>query len=269
MTGNGETMIEVTGLSKSFDEREVLIDINFTVEKGTTLSIMGSSGVGKSTLMKILIGAIRPDRGRVKIAGVDIAGLDERGINAVRKGFGVLFQDAALLNSMTIGENVALPILYHGKRLNDEEIDIMVTLKLNQVALLDQKQKLPEKLSGGQRKRAGLARALALDPRLLFYDEPTSGLDPKTTAEIDSLINEMKSAHGMTSVVVTHDVQSAYRISDRIIILGRGNKIVINGTVEEVRDSTDPEVRDFLEGRIPDDDDADDREFFLRDLLQL
>jgi phospholipid/cholesterol/gamma-HCH transport system ATP-binding protein len=189
-------------------------------------------------------------------------------MDRVRRKFGVLFQDAALLNSMTVAENVALPIRYHG-RMNDEEIDIMVTMKLELVDLLKHKSKLPGELSGGQRQRAGLARAMALDPQLLFYDEPTSGLDPQTTDEIDTLINDLKKKMGMTSVVVTHDVKSAFDISDEILLLG-DRTVLARGTVEQIRSSQDPHVRDFIEGRSRGADDrAGARDEFLRDLLQL
>ena len=263
-----EPLVEVRGVSKAYNGRAVLEDISFSVPKGTTLTIMGGSGVGKSTLLKMLIGAVRPDRGEIRIAGKDIAGLSERRINRVRRKFGVLFQDAALLNSMTIAENVALPILYHS-RMNDEEIDIMVTMKLQLVGLLGRKDALPEEVSGGQRKRAGLARALALDPVVLFYDEPTSGLDPVATAEIDELVNDLKAKTGITSLVVSHDVTSAFRISDRIIILDSG-RIAAAGTVEEIKNSEDPLVRQFIEGRSGGPIKMrGSREDFLRDLLQL
>jgi phospholipid/cholesterol/gamma-HCH transport system ATP-binding protein len=264
-----DVLIEVTGVSKSYEGRPVLRDVSFGVPRGTTLTIMGGSGVGKTTLLRVLIGATRPDAGCVLIDGADIAHLGGRALDRARRRFGVLFQDAALLNSMTIAENVGLPILYHGAGLNDEEIDIIVTMKLQQVGLLERKHALPEEVSGGQRKRAGLARALALDPLALFYDEPTSGLDPVATAEIDDLINDLKTKMGMTSVVVTHNVTSAFRISDQIVILDEG-RIIEQGTPEQIQASSNEKVRQFIEGRS----DGPIRmrgshDQFLRDLLQL
>lgn len=262
-------MIDVREVAKSYGDRPVLEDVTFSVPRGTTLSIMGGSGVGKSTLLKILIGAERPTRGQVKIAGEDIAALDDRELDRVRRRFGVLFQDAALLNSMTIAENVALPIRYHGAKLNDEEIDIMVTMKLQLVDMLHRKEALPGNISGGQRKRAGLARALALDPVVLFYDEPTSGLDPRMTADIDELINDLKGKLAITSIVVTHDVHSAFRISDQILILDKG-RIVARGTPDEIRADENPDVVDFIEGRrTAAADRSTSQDLFLRDLLQL
>jgi phospholipid/cholesterol/gamma-HCH transport system ATP-binding protein len=280
-----EFLIEVRGVAKSFGRRQVMHDITFSVRRGTTMSIMGGSGVGKSTLLKILIGALKPDEGEVRIDGVDLATLDERGLDAVRRRFAVLFQSGALLNSLTVAENIALPMRFHGN-LIESEMQEHVRIKLAQAFPLPEEAdeqkarqwadhlkmllaRLPGTLSGGERKRVALARALALDPRILFYDEPTSGLDPMTTAEVGLLINRMRDKMRLTSLVITHDVKSAFQISDRIILLDEGT-ILEQGTPDEIRASTHPRVRDFIEGRVearPERRNLNER--FWRDLLEL
>lgn len=241
-------IITVEGVRKALGGVDVLDDVGFAIERGKTLAVMGTSGTGKSTLLKIMIGTLRPEAGRVTIDGEEITKLDGKGLDRARRKFGVLFQSAALLNSLTVGENVALPLRYHGEHLAEETIDIVVTVKLRAVALLHRKDALPEQLSGGERKRAGLARALALDPLVLFYDEPTSGLDPVATGIIDDLINDLKTKGGITSVVITHDIESARRIADEIILL-HGGKIYFRGTRDEFFHSNDEGVRQFTEGR--------------------
>lgn len=242
------SLITVEGVRKNLGGVNILDDVGFPVERGRTLAVMGTSGTGKSTLLKIMIGALRPDAGKITIDGDDITVIEGKPLDRVRRKFGVLFQSAALLNSLTVGENVSLPLRYHGEQLAEETIDIIVTVKLRAVALLHRKDAMPEELSGGEKKRAGLARALALDPVVLFYDEPTSGLDPVATGTIDDLINDLKTKGGITSIVITHDIESARRIADEIILL-HGGKIYFRGTRDEFFHSPDEGVRQFIEGR--------------------
>jgi phospholipid/cholesterol/gamma-HCH transport system ATP-binding protein len=213
-----------------------------------------------------MIGAYTPTHGDVQMGGQSIVGLREREMNAVRRRFGVLFQSAALLNSMTVGENVALPIEAH-TRLDPQTIDIMVRVKLEQVGLSDAYDRLPSEISGGMQKRAGLARAIALDPEIVFYDEPSAGLDPIATAVIDELINDMKKKMGMTNIVVTHVMESVRRIADRIIMLDRG-RVLLDGTLDDLLGSDDPRIQSFVKGeteQLVGDSTAFDR--FVSDLL--
>lgn len=231
-----EAIVEVNNLAKWFTSGNgqrirVLDDINLTVYEGETLVIMGGSGCGKSTLLNCMIGEYRPDQGQIKIFGKDITLMNEFEMNEIRKKFGILFQSGALFNSMTVGENVALPLLEHSD-VDPSVIDIIVTIKLEQVKMLPHRDKTPSQLSGGQKKRAGLARAIALDPQILFYDEPSAGLDPVTVATIDDLIISLSKKLGVTSVVVTHDMASAFRIADRMVMLHAG-KILRIGTRQE------------------------------------
>jgi phospholipid/cholesterol/gamma-HCH transport system ATP-binding protein len=231
-----EAIVEVINLAKWFNSGSgqrirVLDDINLTVYEGETLVIMGGSGCGKSTLLNCMIGEYQPDQGKIKIFGKDITLMTEFEMNEVRKKFGILFQAGALFNSMTVGENVALPLLEHSD-VDPSVIDIIVTIKLEQVKMLPHREKMPSQLSGGQKKRAGLARAIALDPQILFYDEPSAGLDPVTVAAIDDLIISLSKKLGVTSVVVTHDMASAFRIADRMVMLHAG-KILRIGTRQE------------------------------------
>lgn len=231
---------------KGSDSIDVLRGISFALEKGKTVCILGGSGGGKSTLLKVMIGVHTPTRGDVCILGQSIVGLREQEMNAVRKRFGVLFQSGALLNSLTVGENVALPIDAHTK-LVPATIDLMVRLKLEQVGLGDACDRLPSEISGGMQKRAGLARAIALDPEIVFYDEPSAGLDPIATTVIDELINEMKRKMGMTNIVVTHVMESVRRIADRVIMLDQG-RILLDGTLDDLLNSTDPRIQSFVNG---------------------
>ncbi len=239
-------VIEVTDVSKTFNGRNVLDGVSLTVRRGETLVIMGASGCGKSTLLRCLIGAHNVDRGTVKLFGKDIAKLRQRDLDGVRKRYGILFQSGALFSSMTVGENVALPLKEHTK-LGADMIDLMVKVKLELVGLREAEDRLPSEISGGMAKRAGLARAIALDPELLFYDEPTSGLDPIMTGIIDSLIVDLARTMSVTSVVVTHDLHSAFRVADRMVVLNNG-KIVLQGLPHEIRSSSDPFVRRFIHG---------------------
>lgn len=222
-----EPIIIVKDLVKKFGEQVVLNGVNFDVCRGETMVIMGGSGSGKSTVLRMMIGSIVADAGSVTMFGQDMAMLDEDGINALRKKFGILFQSGALFNSMTVAENVALPLQEHTS-LSQQTIDIMVKIKLELVGLREHADKYPAQISGGMKKRAGLARALALDPQILFYDEPSAGLDPVTSAEIDRLIMDLSKKIGVTSVVVTHEMDSAFRIADRMAMLDKGRMLMVD-----------------------------------------
>ena len=239
-------IIELRHVRKVFGGQVALDDVSFSVEKGTNFVILGASGGGKSTLLKIMISAVRADAGEVILDGTDLSTASDAEIEDARRKFGVLFQDGALLNSLTVAENVALPIRYHTK-LPPETIDIMVKMKLEQVGLRNAESKLPSQISGGMRKRASLARAIALDPTVVFYDEPSSGLDPVATAVISDLIIDLRSKMGLTNVVITHDIQSAFEIADRIVLLHRG-RIAAEGTMREILQNEDPLVRQFITG---------------------
>ncbi len=211
---------------KSFDGRVVLDGINLEVMPGETMIIMGGSGSGKSTLLRLIIGSFKPDSGVISVLGRDVTKAGEAELNEVRKKFGILFQSGALFNSMTLAENVALPLQEHTD-LSREIIDIQVKIKLELVGLREHANKYPSEISGGMKKRAGLARALSLDPRILFYDEPSAGLDPVTSAEIDRLIINLSKKIGVTSVVVTHEMDSAFSIADRMAMLDKGKMLLV------------------------------------------
>jgi phospholipid/cholesterol/gamma-HCH transport system ATP-binding protein len=239
-------IVEVAGLSRKFGTRTVIDNLSFTIHRGETLVIMGGSGCGKSTLLRHIIGVMKPTAGSVRIFGEEITEMNDRQIADVRRRFGMLFQSGALLASLTVGENVALPLLQHTD-MSIDEIQETVTQKLQMVGLSGFNDMKPAEISGGMRKRVGLARALALDPELLFSDEPTSGLDPIMTAVVDKLTLELTKGAGMTAVVVTHDMTSAFRIATRMIMLGRG-RILAQGTPDEIRTHPDPEVQQFING---------------------
>jgi phospholipid/cholesterol/gamma-HCH transport system ATP-binding protein len=239
-------MIEVRHLRKTFGGRTVLEDVNFAVERGTVCVVMGGSGSGKSTILRHLIGAHKPDSGEIYLDGEDIAHLSERELQRVRRKIGMLFQGGALLNSLTVGENVALPIRHHTD-LPEETIDIMVKMKLELVGLRDAEHLKPSQISGGMQKRVSLARAIALDPKIVFYDEPSAGLDPIMSGVIDKLMIDLTKKMGITSLVVTHDMTSAFRIADQMIMLHRG-RIVASGTPEEIQLAADPLVHQFVTG---------------------
>ena len=221
-------VIKVTNLVKRFGEQTVLDGVNLEIFPGETMVVMGGSGSGKSTLLRHMIGSIMPDEGSVHLFGRNLGDLNEDQLNDVRRQFGILFQSGALFNSMTIAENVALPLQEH-TQLDQRIIDIQVKIKLELVGLREHAEKYPAQISGGMKKRAGLARALALDPRILFYDEPSAGLDPVTSAEIDQLIIDLSKKIGVTSVVVTHEMDSAFRIADRMAMLDKGRMLDIDG----------------------------------------
>ncbi len=240
-----ENAIEVTGLQTHYGDREILKSIDISVPKGKTSVILGGSGCGKSTLLKHLIGLLKPTRGNISINGRNIAVMEEEELIEVRKKMGVLFQGAALLNSMTVAENVALPIREH-TGLNESTIMIMVRMKLDLVGLSGFDKFYPSQLSGGMKKRAGLARALALDPELLFFDEPSAGLDPVTAAGLDDLILKLRNVFGMTIVVVTHELPSVFTIADYVIMLDAG-EVIFSGELEGLRRSENERIRMFLE----------------------
>jgi phospholipid/cholesterol/gamma-HCH transport system ATP-binding protein len=241
-----EVLIRAKGVRKSFGGRPVLTGVDLAVHRGEVVVIMGGSGCGKSTLLRHLIGAVEPDEGTVELFGKDLATLDPDGLDAVRKRFGILFQSGALYNSLTVGENVALPLREH-TGLDDEIIRIVTKMKLELVGLRDFERLMPAQISGGMKKRVGLARALALDPEIIFYDEPGAGLDPVMAGVIDKLILDLSRKLGVTSVVVTHEMGSAFRIADRMVMLFEG-RIVAEGTPVEIRSSTDPLVVQFIRG---------------------
>lgn len=218
--------ISVRNLVKRFSGRAVLDGINLEVLPGETMIIMGGSGSGKSTLLRSIVGSFPPDEGDVLLFGKNICGLSKKEMDEVRKRFGILFQSGALFNSMTLAENVAL-ILQEHTDLDANIIDIQVKIKLELVGLLEAADRYPSEISGGMKKRAGLARALALDPEILFYDEPSAGLDPVTSAEIDQLIISLSKKLGVTSVVVTHEMDSAFTIADRMCMLDKGRMIAV------------------------------------------
>src|SRR5213593_2147820 len=239
-------IIQVNNLVRRFGDRAVLDDISFNVHRGETLVIMGGSGCGKSTLLRHMIGSMQPTSGSVKLFGEEITTMKEHEIIRVRQRFGMLFQSGALLASLTVGENVALPLLQHTDKSVDE-VEEIVKQKLQMVGLTGFENLKPDEISGGMKKRVGLARALALDPELLFSDEPTSGLDPIMTAVVDQLTLKLTHGTHMTAVVVSHDMTSAFRIATRMIMLGHGN-IVAQGTPDEIRNSPNPEVQQFING---------------------
>ncbi|MEW6584056.1 MAG: ABC transporter ATP-binding protein [Nitrospirota bacterium] len=240
-----ETAIEVKRLITHYGDREILKNISFSVPKGKTTVILGGSGCGKSTLLKHLIGLLKPTAGQILVNGSDITQMTEDRLNDVRKKTGVLFQGAALLNSMTVADNVALPMREHTK-LKESTIDIMVRMKLDLVGLSGFDGFYPSQLSGGMKKRAGLARAIALDPELLFFDEPSAGLDPVTAAGLDDLIVRMRNVFSMTIIVVTHELPSVFTIADYVIMLDRGN-LIFAGSLDELRASDNPRIRMFLD----------------------
>ncbi len=240
-------VIEVSNLFRKFGDRAVIDDVSLTIQRGETLVIMGGSGCGKSTLLRHIIGVMKPTSGTVRIFGEEITSMNDREIDGVRTRFGMLFQSGALLASLTVGENVALPLLQHTD-LPPEEVEEVVRQKLQMVGLSGFENLKPSEISGGMKKRVGLARALVLDPELLFSDEPTSGLDPIMTAVVDQLTLKLTRANQMTAVVVTHDMTSAFRIATRMIMLG-GGRIVAQGTPDEIRNDPHPEVQQFIHGQ--------------------
>lgn len=239
--------IELVDVHKAFGHKHVLRGLSIEVGRGETLSLIGFSGAGKSTILKHVVGLIRPDRGTVRVDDMEVPRLSRAELYELRRNIGYVFQFAALFDSMTIADNIAMGLRKQGK-LNEAQIRERVADSLERVDLAGYEARFPAELSGGQKKRAGLARAVAFRPRYLLYDEPTSGLDPVTTTTIDRLIRKMQSDLGTTSLVITHDMESAYRISDRIAMLYEG-RVVEEGTPDQIRGSQNPIVRGFVEGR--------------------
>ncbi len=241
-----EILVEGKDLVRRFGTKTVLDGVSVEVRRGETLVIMGSSGHGKSTMMRLLTGLDQPTAGTVRLFGdeFNLASRDRQ--DEIRKRYGILFQSGALYSSMTVGENVATPIREH-RDFDESMIRTIVKMKLELVGLRDAKDLMPAQLSGGMRKRVGLARAIAIDPEVLFCDEPTSGLDPVATAAIDEVVRAVSRTLGVATVVVTHDMTSAFRIADRIVMLFRG-KIIASGPPDEFRDPQDPAVRQFVRG---------------------
>jgi len=243
-----EVMLSLRDVRVSYGEREILHGVSFDVKRGETLVILGGSGSGKSTLLRTLVGLEKASAGEIWIKGKNIAAIPDAEMDEIRKRIGMSFQGGALFGSMTVGENVALPLREHTK-LEDSTIEIMLRLKLEQVGLAGFEYYMPSQLSGGMKKRAAVARALAMDPEILFFDEPSAGLDPIIAAGIDQLILELKQAFRMTIIVVTHELASAYLIADRMVLIDKGYVVAI-GTTAEMRESTQPRVRQFLD-RVP------------------
>ncbi len=242
---HSDSVISLRNLRVSYGEREILHGISFDVVRGETLVILGGSGSGKSTLLRTLVGLEKPSAGEIWIKGRDLAKTSAADMDEIRTRIGMSFQGGALFGSMTVGENVALPLREH-THLEDSTIEIILRLKLQQVGLEGFEYYTPAQLSGGMKKRAAVARALAMDPEILFFDEPSAGLDPIIAAGIDELILELKRAFHMTIIVVTHELASAFLIADRMLLIDKGN-IVALGTTEEMRSSTQPRVRQFLD----------------------
>lgn len=242
-----ESLIKLRQLNVTFGERKILDDFNLDIRKGETLAVIGPSGAGKSTIIKLLTGLLKPNSGSIEIMGSRVENFNDSQWDELRKKMGVVFQYSALFDFLTVGENVAFGLRRHFK-VTEEEVTQKVSELLGMVGMPNTEKMLPSELSGGMKKRVGLARALAMRPEVVFYDEPTSGLDPVMTMTISRLIRTTQEQFGVTSILVTHDMESAYVAADRIAMLYKG-KIVALGTVEEIQNSNNPVVKAFIEGR--------------------
>ncbi|MCX5679976.1 MAG: ABC transporter ATP-binding protein [Candidatus Omnitrophica bacterium] len=243
---NKEIVIRSENVSRKFGDRSILNGISLEVYRGETFVIMGGSGCGKSTLLRHLIGALKPDSGKVYLLGKELSGLSEGEMDMIKKKIGMCYQSAALFDSMTVGDNVSLPLREHTK-LDKSVIDIVVKMKLELVGLRGFEDLMPSQLSGGMRKRVGLARAIVMDPEIIFYDEPTAGLDPIVAGVIDKLILDLSKKLSITSVVVTHDMKSVFSIADRVAMLYEG-KVLEVGSPDEIKNSSNPMIRQFIAG---------------------
>jgi len=239
-------MIELRDVYKRLGGKDVLVGMNLQIEEGETYTIIGRSGIGKSVTLKHIVGLMKPDRGEVLVDGIEVHKLSKRQMGEFRIRFGYLFQSNALLNSLNVLENVALPLREHTS-MSEKEIRKRVAEKLALVGLEGTEEIMPSELSGGMRKRVALARAIVMEPRIVLYDEPTTGLDPITADAINDMIRDMQKRLNITSVVVTHDIKSAYKVSDRMGLLHNGH-IIQEGTPEEIRNSDDPCVKQFING---------------------
>ena len=240
-------MIKITGLKKYFGAKRVLDGVNLEIERGKITVIIGRSGEGKSVLIKHIIGLLRPDEGQIFLEGQEITAMKEKEFNEVRKRFGMLFQGAALFDSMTVGQNVGFPLKEHTD-LSDEDVMKVVGEKLRRVGLTGVENLMPAELSGGMKKRVGLARAIVMDPEIVLFDEPTAGLDPIMSDSIADLVLDTQRSLKTTYILITHDIPFTYKIADKIAMLHEG-RIVQEGTVEEMKRNPDPIIRQFLEGR--------------------
>lgn len=240
-------MIKISNLKKQFGPKKVLDGVDLEIEKGKITVIIGRSGEGKSVLIKHIIGLLRPDEGQIFLEGQEISSMSERDWGEVRKRFGMLFQGAALFDSMTVGENVGFPLKEHTD-LADEDIMKVVGEKLRRVGLVGVEQMMPAELSGGMKKRVGLARAIVMDPEIVLFDEPTTGLDPIMSDSIADLVLDTQRSLQTTYILITHDIPFTYKIADKIAMLHEG-RIIEQGTVEEMKNNQNPVLRQFLEGR--------------------
>ena len=239
-------MIRIQGLAKRLGRKQVLDGLDLEIPTGCTLVVLGQSGTGKSVLLKHIIGLMQPDAGTIEVDGTVVTGMAEHALDEVRKRFGMLFQGSALFDSLSVGENIALPLREHTD-LDDAAIRARVAERLEWVGLPGIEDMKPASLSGGMRKRVGLARAIAMDPAYILYDEPTTGLDPIMSDTINRLIRSLQARIGVTSIVVTHDLHSAFAVGDRMAMLHAG-RVVFSGTADETRTTTDARVRQFIEG---------------------
>ncbi len=253
MRQSKDVIVEFRGVHKGFRRLEVLRGVDLALEHGKTTVVIGESGTGKSVLLKHMIGLLRPDAGEVYVDGQRVDDLREKDWVPVRRRFGVLFQMGALFDSMTAGENVAFPLVEH-TNYSKARIEEIVAAKLGLMGLDGIQSKRPAELSGGQRKRVALARAIALDPEIILYDEPTTGLDPIRADTINDMINKLEKELAVTSVVVTHDMTSAFKVADRILMLHQG-QFIADGSADDFRDATDPRVRRFVTGEAEPDAD--------------
>jgi len=241
---SADNAISIRNLVVDYGTRRILKGVDLDIPTGKVMVIMGSSGAGKSTLLRCILGLKKPSSGNIHMLGTDIATASSREIYEIRKQMGVAFQGGALISSMSVAENIQLPLREH-TNLDENTIRIMTRIKLDMVNMLPAENLMPAELSGGMTKRAALARAIIMDPKLLFFDEPSSGLDPSTAAELDELILLLKTSMRMTIVVVTHELESTFKIADHIAIIGEG-RVLETGTPEQIRVSTNPEIQDLL-----------------------